>query len=159
MLNVCPARQPKDNAGPYPLPTPHPAALRLFLIENKSCQFAPQYSRHTERTSHSDLWYMYISDPWYFIFPADFFFLFFPNCKLLPRPFVEYPVFFGILFVAKRCCAFVVALCEVKVGFFLLFFYDSRHIKKARSATATTNIRQKLDSDQVLFFCAYPFLQ
>jgi len=101
-------------------------AFRLFLIENKSCQFA---------TQPDTSWSLIPACPslpssltLYLLFSHSFFGYFCPNCKLLPRPFVECPFFFvgqpakGVGFLLLPILLHFSVLCGA-------FFYDRRRWK------------------------------
>lgn len=119
----------KDNATHFPsspfslllLPAPLPHSLRLFLIENKSCQFAPQnQTQLLPCPAPSARCAAQLRSPILSIYPiltrficpavswrgerAAFCFFAHPNCKLLPRPFVECPFLFVLYAKVLRFC-------------------------------------------------------
>lgn len=133
---------PSSSSSPLLMPAclpPLPHSLRLFLIENKSCQFAPQNQTQLSpcpapsARCAAQLWSPILS-----IYPiltrficpavswrrerAAFCFFAHPNCKLLPRPFVECPFLFVLYAKVLRCCIQHYAKFMFSFFFFCIFF-------------------------------------
>lgn len=85
-----------------------------------------------------------------------FFFFVHPNCKLLPRPFVEYPFFLNC---TKGVALLHSALCEVHVWLFLYFFMTADTLKKELDPLKRRRTSAKVHANRPSPFCAYPFLQ